>query len=215
MKLAELRAQVVNYCRRLAQSDLSIGTTGNISAIDQEESLIAISPGAMDYGSMEAADVVLLNLQGEVVDGERRPSSEWAMHLGCYAQRADIGAIVHTHSPAATTLAVLGQELPAVHYMIALSGGGTIPLAPYHTYGTAALAQAAVAAMGAGHACLLQNHGVLAAGPDLAWAWSLAEQVEFCADIYLRASAVGEPEILSQSQIEEVIEQLDAYRAQH
>jgi L-fuculose-phosphate aldolase len=122
---------------------------------------------------------------------------------------------VHTHSPAATTLAVLGQELPAVHYMIALSGGSVVPLAPYHLYGSEELAEAAVTAMAGGKACLLQSHGVLAGGPDIHGAWALAEQIEFCAEIYLRAKAVGEPNILDEKQIEAVIGQLESYRPQH
>ena len=136
------------------------------------------------------------------------------MHLACYQLRESVGAVVHTHSPAATTLAVLGRSLPAVHYMIALNGTDSIPLAPYHRFGSAALAEAAVAAMGEGWACLLENHGVLATGPDLESAWDLAEHIEFCAELYLRASAVGEPQVLSQAQIAEVIEALGSYEKQ-
>ena len=127
----------------------------------------------------------------------------------------------HTHSPAATTLAVLGLELPAVHYMIALSGKSSIPLAPYHLYGTAALGEAAAdalqggyACLQGGYACLLKSHGVLAVGPNIHHAWSTAEQVEFCADLYLRAKSVGEPNILSDAQIAEVIDQLESYQQQ-
>ena len=114
----------------------------------------------------------------------------------------------------ATTLAVLGQELPAVHYMIALSGRATVPLAPYHLYGTELLAEAAVAALQGGFACLLESHGVLAVGADLHQAWSTAEQIEFCADLYLRAKAVAEPRILTDQQIGDVIAQLASYKRQ-
>ena len=155
-----------------------------------------------------------MDLDGTVVEGERRPSSEWTMHLACYRSRVDVRAVVHTHSPAATTLAVLGLELPAVHYMIALSGKSSVPLAPYHLYGTAALGEAAADALQGGYACLLESHGVLTAGPNIHYAWSTAEQVEFCADIYLRAKSVGEPKILSDAQIAEVIDQLESYKRQ-
>jgi L-fuculose-phosphate aldolase len=214
MKLEDARAQVVEYCRKLEHSKLSSGTSGNISVFDGEQKLMAISPGAMDYDCMQLQDVVLMDLDGTVVEGDRRPSSEWSMHLACYRTRADVRAVVHTHSPAATTLAVLGLELPAVHYMIALSGKSTIPIAPYHLYGTAALAEAAADVMQGGYACLLESHGVLAAGPNIHHAWSTAEQVEFCADLYLRAKSVGEPKILSDAQIAEVIDQLESYRRQ-
>lgn len=215
MKLEDARAQVVEYCHKLERSTLSSGTSGNISVFDGEQKLMAISPGAMDYNSMQPRDVVVMDVDGRVVEGDCRPSSEWSMHLACYRTRADVRAVVHTHSPAATTLAVLGLELPAVHYMIALSGKSSIPLAPYHLYGTAALAEAATDALQGGYACLLESHGVLAAGADIHQAWSTAEQVEFCADLYLRAKQVGEPKILSDAQIAEVIDQLESYKRQN
>ncbi len=213
------RKQVVEYCRKLEQSQLSSGTSGNISVCNRQAGLLAISPSSMGYGRMQTEDVVVMemtamDMSGDTITGERRPSSEWAMHLACYQSRSDIGAVVHTHSPAATTLAVLGRELPAVHYMIALSGRASIPCAPYHLYGTPELARATVDAMAGGYGCLLQNHGVLAAGPDIHHAWSLAEQIEFCAHVYLRAQSVGEPKILSDAQIAEVIDQLESYKPQ-
>ena len=214
MRSTEARHQVVEYCRQLAASPLGSSTSGNISCLDREFDLMAISPSAMAYADVTAADVVLMDRDGEVVDSARRPSSEWAMHLGCYRRRDAVGAVVHTHSPAATTLAVLGRELPAVHYMIALNGSDRVPLAPYHRFGSEALAAAAVAAMGEGWGCLLQNHGVLAAGPDLAAAWELALNIEFCSGLYLRASAVGEPHILSAEQIAEVVAELGSYTPQ-
>jgi L-fuculose-phosphate aldolase len=214
MKLEDARAQVVEYCRKLERSTLCSGTSGNISVFDGAQKLMAISPSSMDYHCMAPQDVVLMDLDGTVVEGDRRPSSEWSMHLACYRSRADVRAVVHTHSPAATTLAVLGLELPAVHYMIALSGKSSIPIAPYHLYGTAALGEAAADALQGGYACLLESHGVLAAGPNIHHAWSTAEQVEFCADLYLRAKSVGEPKILSDAQIAEVIDQLESYKRQ-
>ncbi len=157
MKLEDARAEVVEYCRKLERSTLSSGTSGNISVFDSEQKLMAISPSSMDYHCMAPQDVVLMDLDGTVVEGDRRPSSEWTMHLACYRARVDVRAVVHTHSPAATTLAVLGLELPAVHYMIALSGKSSIPLAPYHLYGTAALGEAAADALQGGYACLLKS----------------------------------------------------------
>jgi L-fuculose-phosphate aldolase len=214
MKLEDARTQVVEYCRKLEHSKLSSGTSGNISVFDAEQKLMAISPSSMEYHCMQPEDVVLMDLDGNVVEGDRRPSSEWSMHLACYQSRADLRAVVHTHSPAATTLAVLGQELPAVHYMIALSGRASIPIAPYHLYGTAALGKAATDALQGAYACLLESHGMLAAGPNIHHAWSTAEQVEFCAELYLRAKSVGEPKILSDAQIAEVIDQLESYKPQ-
>jgi L-fuculose-phosphate aldolase len=214
MHCIEVRQQVVVCCHKLADSRLAAGVSGNVSCLDRNAGLVAISPSAMDYRAMRPEDVVLIDRDGQLVDPGRRPSSEWGMHLACYGLREDVGAVVHTHSPAATTLAVLGRELPAVHYMIALNGSDRIPLAPYHRFGSEALASAAVQAMGEGWACLLANHGVLATGRDLDAAWDLAENIEFCADLYLRASNVGEPRVLSAEQIGEVIAQLGSYQRQ-
>ena len=214
MQCIETRETLVLFAGRLADSPLGVGTSGNLSLRDTASGLVVITPSAMDYDDLTAADMVLLTPDGQIAETGRRPSSEWAMHLGCYQRREDIGAVVHTHSPAATTLAVLGRQLPAVHYMIALNGTDHIPLAPYHPFGTQALAEAAVACMGEGWACLLANHGVLAAGPDLQAAWDLAEHIEFCADIYLRALQVGNPNILDRGQIDEVVARLGAYARQ-
>ena len=214
MLIEACREEVVACCQKLSGSLLAAGTSGNISVFDPASELCAISPSSMDYAVMSPADVVLLDLQGRLVEGNRRPSTEWGLHLACYRGRDDLRAVVHTHSPAATTLAVLGEALPAVHYMIALSGGATLPCAPYALYGSQELAELAVAGLGSGYGCLLQNHGVLATGPDLHHAWSLAEQIEFCADLYLRARAVGEPNILTDEQIEAVIAELQNYQPQ-
>lgn len=208
------RIQVVRYCQKLGDAGLTAGTSGNISIFNADAGRMAISPGSMDYEKMTPGDIVILDLDGHVVDGSRRPSSEAGMHLACYKQRPDIGAVVHTHSPNATTLSVLGWELPAIHYMIALGGGSTIPCAPYCLFGTPELAETAITYMAGRYACLLASHGVLASGPDIGHAYSLAEQIEFCADIYLRAKMLADPNILSEKQIADVMEKLTSYTPQ-
>lgn len=214
MQMRYEREQVVEYCRKLHASGLSAGTTGNISIFSADEGLMAISPGSMNYQRLTAEDIVIMDLSAKVVAGNRRPSSESEMHLGCYRRRKDIGALVHTHPPQATTLAVLGWDLPAVHYMIGLSGGAQIRCAPYRLFGTPELAEEAVSYLGAGYACLLQNHGVLAGGPDIGHAWALTEQIEFCAGLYLRAKALGQPHILSDRQMSEVLAAFSSYSVQ-
>ena len=211
MLLRGEREQVVHYCRKLHASGLTPGTSGNISIFNPLEGMIAISPSSMDYDLLVPEDVVVLDLAANTVEGRRRPSTEYDMHLACYREREDIGAVVHTHSPQATTLAVLGWDLPAVHYMIGYGGTAEIRCAPYHLFGTPELAAAALNYLGKGYACLLRNHGVLASGPDIGHAWALAEQLEFCAGLYLRARSLGEPYILDDSQMAEVIGQFTAY----
>ena len=208
------RAQVVRYCRQLEAANLTTGTGGNISIFNAEAGLMAISPSSMDYAVMEPGDVVVQDLDANIVDGNRRPSSEFGMHLICYKNRPDIGAVVHTHSPKATTLAVLGWDLPAIHYMIAFSGGATIPCAPYRLFGTPELAEAALKYLEGRYACLLANHGALATGPNIRHAFALAEHMEFCADLYLRAKTLAEPNVLSDEQITEVIGKFIDYTAQ-
>lgn len=214
MLLANERAQVVQYCRQLDAVGLTTGTGGNISIFNAEAGLMAISPSAMDYAVMKPDDVVVQDLDANIVDGTRRPSSEFGMHLICYKNRPDIGAVVHTHSPKATTLAVLGWDLPAIHYMIAFSGGATIPCAPYCLFGTPELAETALKTLEGRYACLLGNHGALATGPSIGHAFALAEHLEFCADLYLRAKMLAEPIILSEDQIAAVMRQFVEYKPQ-
>jgi L-fuculose-phosphate aldolase len=168
----------------------------------------------MSYEAITTKDVVVVDLDANIVDGIRRPSTEFDMHLGCYKARQDIGAIVHTHSIAATTLATLGWDLPAIHYMIAYSGGALVRCAPYRLFGTKDLSDIAVEYLGQSYGCLLASHGVLAGGPNIGHAFALAQQIEFCADLYLRAKSVGEPTILSDEEIADVVASFANYNTQ-
>lgn len=214
MRMQHEREQVAVYCRKLGASGLTPGTSGNISIFSPEEKMMAVSPSNMAYETITAEDVVLMDLDSRVTAGRRRPSTEFEMHLACYRRRSDIGAVVHTHAPQATTLAVLGWDLPAIHYMLGCSGSSLIRCAPYRLFGTPELAEEAVNCMGNGYACLLRNHGTLAAGTDIEHAWTLTEQMEFCAGVFLRAKTVGEPVILGDDQMTEVIEKFTDYFAQ-
>ena len=175
---------------------------------------MAVSPSAMSYEAITTQDVVVLDLDANIIDGSRRPSTEFGMHLGCYKARQDIGAIVHTHSTAATTLATLGWDLPAIHYMIAYSGGALVRCAPYRLFGTKDLSDVAVEYLGQSYGCLLASHGVLAGGPNIGHAFALAQQIEFCADLYLRAKSVGKPTILSDAEIADVVASFANYNTQ-
>jgi L-fuculose-phosphate aldolase len=164
---------------------------------------VAISPSALAYDRVHAADVVLVEPDGRVVDGRRAPSSELGMHLAVYGRRPDVGAVVHTHSPWATSLAVLGREIPAVHYVIA-SIGRRVRVAPYATFGSGELAGQAAATLGGDNAVLLANHGVLAVGADLDAAFDNAVRVEFLAEVYWKACQLGEPVVLPDEEIDRV-----------
>jgi L-fuculose-phosphate aldolase len=203
VRLADLRERVVITARKMVEERLVQSTAGNVSALDRASSTIAITPASIEYDSMHAADIVLIDLEGRVVDGVHAPSSETPMHCAVYKHRADVGAIVHTHSPWATTFAVLGREIPPVHYVIS-SIGDRVRVAPYTTYGTEELGRYALQTLGMDNAILLQNHGVLAVGADLSAALKNAIRVEFLAEIYWKSCLIGEPILLTAEQLQQV-----------
>ncbi len=211
MLLQEERTLVVEYCRRMSTRGLTRGTGGNISALNRERMLFAISPSGMDYFVMQAEDVVVLDLEGKMTDGVRKPSSELDMHRLVYEGREDINAVVHTHSTYATTLACLHWSLPAIHYLIGFSGGDEVRCTPYAPFGSQELARIARDAMKGRFAVLLGNHGLLAAGPDMSYAFNAAEETEFVCELYYRAKTVGEPAILGADDMKTVMEKFAAY----
>ncbi len=210
MLLQQEREQVVEYCLKMNNKNLSSGTSGNIS-IKNHNGLIAISPSGMDYYSMRPEDIVILNHDGSIAEGTRKPSSEWRLHLDFYRAKPDIFAIVHTHSIYCTTMACLGLSLKPVHYVIASAGVSEIPVADYQTFGTQELSDSALKAIKDSRGVLLQNHGMLACGASISEVFSLAENMEFCAEIQWRCMAVGQANILSHEQMSEVFEQFKTY----
>ncbi|WP_270180280.1 L-fuculose-phosphate aldolase [Alkalihalobacillus sp. CinArs1] len=210
MLLVKERRQVVEYGRKIVSSGLTKGTGGNISIYNKEENLVAISPSGLDYFSTEPEDVVIVDLLGEVVEGKRKPSSELDMHLIFYREREDIEAVVHTHSPYAKTIASLGWELPAVSYLVAFAGPN-VRCARYETFGTPALANAALKGMEDRRAVLLENHGMIAGASTIDAAFTIAEEIEFCARIYYQAKCIGEPKILSNEEMEKLSVKFEGY----
>lgn len=155
-----------------------------------------ITPSGMPYAALTPDDLVECALDGAVLAGRHRPSSEWRLHADIYAARPEAQALVHTHSPHATALSCARRSIPPFHYMVAMAGGDDIPCGGYATFGTAELAQAAVAAIAGRRACLLANHGVVAIGATLAGADALAREVENLAREYLLLLAAGLPPVL-------------------
>ena len=200
MLLPDQRAAVAQACRELLATGLVRGTSGNVSVRDAASGTIAITPTGLGYTGMRGSDVAVLSADGEQLDGDLRPTSEVALHLGIYRARPDVGAVVHTHSMFATTFAVLGEQIPAVHYLI-VRAGESVPVAPYARYGTAELAESCVRTLGSGFAVLLANHGVVAVGADLAAAMMVAEAVEYTAELAWRARQLGTPQVLDAGQL--------------
>lgn len=210
MILAEEREKIVIYGQKLLTSGLTKGTGGNISIFNREKGLVAISPSGLDYFEVTAEDVVVIDLEGQVVEGKRKPSSEHSMHSIFYQKRSDVTAVVHTHSPFSTTLATLGWELPPTVYLIAVAGRN-VRCAEYATFGTQELAVNAFNACQDRQACFLANHGLLALGSSVEQAFSVAENIEHCAEIHYRSKCVGEPRELTNIQLDEMLEKIGGY----
>jgi len=213
MKLPLQCQLIVDYGLKMIRSGLTTGSGGNLSILDRESGLIAISPTGIDYHDVGVEDIVIVDRCGTIVDGERKPSSEIGFHLALYDSRSDISAVVHTHSVYATTLACLQWELPAVHYLVAFSGE-KVPLAPYATFGTSELAENTVAAIGDYNAVLLANHGLVAVGADIKSAFNVAEEIELVARIYYQAKSLGQPVLVDGEEMKRVIEKFGSYGQQ-
>lgn len=193
-----LRQAVIGTARALVTRGLTRGTSGNVSV--RCDGGFLITPSGRPYESLTLEDIVFMDLDGSYC-GDVLPSSEWRMHMDIYAAFPAAGAVVHCHSPRATALACLRRPIPPFHYMIAIAGGGHIACSAYATFGTRALSEAMLEALGTRRACLLANHGQIAYGRDLPKALALAEGVEELADQYLSALSGGEPVLLSDEEI--------------
>jgi L-fuculose-phosphate aldolase len=207
-----LQEQVVAACRELARRGLTHGTSGNVS-VRRDGSSLFISPTGLAYEALEPEDVPLLAFDGRWI-GRRLPSSEWRFHRDILEARSEVGAIIHTHSRAATALACTGRGIPAFHYMVAVAGGSDIRCAAYHTFGSQELSTAAVAALVGRRACLLANHGLIALGTDVAAALALAAEVENLAAQYCAALSIGGVQILDAARMQQVLERFRTYGRQ-
>ncbi len=204
MLLQKEREDVVKYCQMLITHGLTKGTGGNISIFNREKGLYAISPSGIDYFETEPEDVVVMNLDGEVVDGDRKPSSEHALHRIFYTDRDDIDAVVHTHSTYSTVLATLREGLPASSYLVAFAGLD-VRCGDYASYGTPELATNTFEAMKDRNAAFMANHGLIAGGSDILNAFNIAEQIEQCAEVYVKARSIGTPVLLDEAEMERMI----------
>ncbi len=210
MLLERERELLVKYGRKLITSNLTTGSGGNLSIYNREEGLVAIKPTGIEYFDMEPVDVVVMTIDGRIVDGDKLPSSEINFHLGLLKSRSDITAVVHTHQVYATTIACLGWELPAVHYLVGFSGN-KVPIAPYACFGTPELAENIIRSIGKYNACLMQNHGLVTVGANIATAFATAEEIELVARIYYQTRCIGDPVILSDEQMAIVSEKFKTY----
>lgn len=209
-----LRQQLIHIARATVARGLNVNKSGNVSVrcMRGPAAGFLITPTALAYGDLAEDDVVFVSLQDGRCWGARTPSSEWRIHFDILRARAEFGAIVHTHSPAATALACHGLGLPAFHYMVAVCGGADVRCSEYATFGTQALSDHALTALKDRKACLLRNHGSIGCGADLDAALAIAQEVEHLAGIYLLARQVGEPQRLDEAEMERVVQKFrDSY----
>jgi L-fuculose-phosphate aldolase len=206
MTEGQARDTVVAAVRRLDALGMNRGSTGNAShrwVLEGVDGML-ITPTGMGADELQPADLVWVGTDGRVA-GAWQPSSEWHFHLATYRARPDLQAVLHTHSTHAAALACLRYELPAFHYMVAVAGGDSVPCVPYHLFGTEALSQAVAGALHDRDACLMANHGLVAAGATMTRAMKVVQEIESLCEVYLKALAVGEPALLSREQMQEVI----------
>lgn len=203
MTETELRQEIVSVAQAIDRAGFCPSKSGNVSARFGDGLLI--TPSGLPYAQTKPEDLIHLGLDGTVLGGSRKPSSEWPFHVAIYKARPEAQAIVHTHSPRATALSCTRRGIPAFHYMIALCGGAEVRCAEYATFGTPELAENAVKALEGRKAVLLANHGVIALGQTLAGAHAIVAEVENLAGQYLDILAAGiEPVILDAAEMERV-----------
>lgn len=217
MLMEDARKEIVEYGKRMSSAGLSVGTSGNISIYDPETGYMAISPSGLGYFDTTPEDVVVMDLDGNIIDGKRKPSSEHGLHTVVYRNRPEARAVVHTHSPYATSLACLHETLKPIHYVIMGSAVNEVPLVPYVTFGTPELAQEVEKVLQANpktRAVLLANHGDVVYQTSLAKAFGLATNLEFLSQVQVTCMCAGTPQYLNDEQMAAAHERSKTYGQQ-
>ena len=210
MILEKEREQVTEYSLKLLSEGLTNGTAGNVSIFNREKGLVAISPTGVNYSELTPEMISVVDLNGKLIEG-LKPSSELEMHMILYRNREDVNAVIHTHPVYTTVLACLREDLPAIDYMIAVTGATKVRCAEYASYGTKELAENAYKAMGSSLAVILANHGLTTAGKDIANAFNITVQVEYISNLYIKARNIGEPIVLHDNEMNSMLERFKTY----
>ena len=202
MLLKELRQEVLEKSVQMIRDGLAFGAGGNISALDRDSGLIAITPSAIEYTKMKLEDVVVVDKDGKRVEGKWKPTSESPMHTIFYREREDVGAVMHTHAPHASVFAIINEPIPMVVTESALCLGSSVKVDPYVRPGTEELAQSILEAMGTDVAVLLGQHGLITVGSNLGEAYSSTIAAEVSARFTIMARSMGaEPMHLDQTEV--------------
>lgn len=206
---AKRRAQIVEAMAAMDARGLNRGTSGNLSVRFGEGMLI--TPTGIPPSRLTPEHIVRMSADGSYDPAGMKPSSEWPMHLKLLKLRQDVNAVVHCHSRFATTLACANRPIPALHYMVAVSGGSSVPVAPYATFGSAELAEAVYETLAGQFGTLMANHGQVAVAPSLGHALLIAEEIEEQAAIYWGTLAIGGPALLAEDEMERIAERFRSY----
>ena len=205
------RQLLIEYGKKMVNEHLTAGTGGNLSILDRSTGLMAISPSGIDYFETKLEDIVIMNLDGDVVEGTCKPSSELNLHIALYKKKPEITAVVHTHSTYCIVLSTLDMPIKAVNYILADAGTPSVPVAPYRRFATQELADAVADSIGDSNACLMANHGLSTCGKNLQSAYSLARECEWIAEIQWRAMCIGKPNIINDREMMEVFKDFATY----
>ena len=206
-----LRQQLIDTALAMNTCGLNQGSSGNLSA--RYEGGFLITPSGMDYAGLSTKDIVWMDFEGNT-QGVRKPSSEWRFHAAIYQHRAEANAVLHAHPVSCSTLACLNKGIPAFHYMVAIAGGKDIRCADYATFGTPELSAFVIKALHERKACLMAHHGLTCFERDLPRALALAIEVEHLATVYGRILAIGEAEVLTDSEMKKVLDKFSNYGLQ-
>ena len=217
--MIELKKEVIKYAQKLNSTNLSPLRSGNVSVrvIRDNVEGFFLTPSGKRYEDLIPEDIVFLSLKEEydnlkLFNTSLNPSSEWRFHQDIYRKKIEAKAIVHAHSPHATAVSVHGKSIPAFHYMVALAGGDDIKCADYATFGTTELSKNILTALEKRKACLMSNHGQVAFGTNLKQAFELAEEVENICHQYIIALKIGEPKILSSTEMNKILDKIKHYK---
>lgn len=199
----EARQQLVDAMCALDARGLNRGTSGNLSV--RFGAGMFVTPSGVTPDRLTAEAMVFVEADGSIARGAAKPSSEWRMHMGLYHRRADARAIVHCHARHATILACAHREIPPLHYMVAVGGGASVPVAPYATFGSDDLADNVAKTLDGRRACLMANHGLIALGPSLPVAMAITEEIEEQAAVYCGTLAIGGPKLLDNAEMARIL----------
>ena len=208
-----LKNEVIKFAKKLNSDNLSPLRSGNIShRAEGDKDGFFITPSGKKYSDLKSDDIAFVSLDGKFDEKGSSPSSEWRFHQDIYLNKNDAKSVVHAHSVHATAVSAHGLDVPAFHYMVALAGGEDIRCAKYATFGTRELSDNIIKALENRKGCLMENHGQVTFGNNLEEAFELAKEIENICHQYINTIKIGEPKILSSTEMDKILEKVKNYK---